>query len=124
MPNLFAPQPVSSYLLGDTWTPQLTVSVGGVNTDVVSLVVRVERPDGSYYDLTKGATAAIVRVDVGIYVVLIPMTMVSTPPGRAPFTPASDWKIRWTVTVTTTEGVETRVGERWAECKASKLVNP
>lgn len=116
MPNVPTPQPVSSYVKGDTWTPQFSYTVGGVATDAASLTVRVERPDRTYYDLTYGTDAALVRLSAGVYVAAIPLTMANVGTRR--------WTIRALATVATSAGTITRYLEWWADCVASRQTTP
>lgn len=116
MPNVPTPQPVSSYVKGDTWTPQFSYTVGGVATDAASLTVRVERPNRTYYDLTYGTDSALVRTSAGVYVAAIPLTMTNVGARR--------WLIRAVATVATTAGTITRCVEWWADCVASRETTP
>lgn len=57
--------------VGDTWTPQATFKVAGVNTDPTTITVKVREPDGTITTLgpVSGATGGggIVRVSAGIF---------------------------------------------------------
>jgi hypothetical protein len=127
MPNPIPPLPLATYLLGDTWSPQFTFTVGGTLTDPISFALRVELPDASFYTLTYGTDSALARTSLGVFVALIPLTQVSRQAVRQPngiaISAASDWKIRWAVVLPTSAGNELRVGERLAACKPSQLVN-
>lgn len=116
MPNVDVPQPVSSYVIGDTWAVQWTVTVAGTATDAATFTVRVERPNATYYDLTYGTDAAIQKTATGTYVVLVSMTQVSTRQRR--------WTMRMIATVATTAGTITRAVERCADCVASREATP
>lgn len=120
MPNIQVPQPTSSYYIGDSWTPQLTNTVNGDNTDVISLVVRVEQPTSTvagalpptWYDLTLSVDPQITRLVRGVYLVVVPMTALGT------------WKIRAVSVTSTAAGNITRKIDWYAQCVRSKLVTP
>ena len=113
MPNVIVPQPVSSYVLGDTWPPQFSYLVGGVATDPATLTVRVESPGAaSDVDLAYGVAPTLVRLSAGVYVVSVPMAAVGK------------WKVRALATLVTAAGTTTRYTEWCAHCVASTLANP
>lgn len=112
MPTIQLPEPVSKYVLGDVWTPKLTITVGGVRTDPVTLSARAQRPDGTTYDLVYGTDQAVVRLSVGEFVFLVTMTQVKR------------WRLRPVATVATAGGTILRKTEWWADCTTSQLASP
>lgn len=112
MPNVVVPQPISTYVIGDTWTPQWSIYVDGVLVDPLTVTVRVESPTPTDTDYTYPTSPTLVRSETGVYSLAVPMTVLGK------------WWARAKFTVQTSGGIITRYVEWPAWCVASKQQTP